>query len=593
MQEVKLIRRLVSLFGYYPWSIAAIFSLGIVSSLLEGMGIALIIPFLESFDSHHNSLTNSNILIQFLNQLFSSFSLFHRIIYIPLFILTCVFIESVLYYLNLSLSSWLNSRISHRLRCDIFKQLLTVSDSFLDNQNSGKILNTLVTETWQTNEALGISVKLIISLCLSLVYIFLLFLISWQLTFLATVSMVIISLIMRWLTRQCKNGSTKAVEANSVLSTRMYEGFTGMKTIRAFARENYEQKRFNFASKKVGDRFFSLDLIANIVNPLYKFFSALLVLGIMMISLIQDQTALPTLLVFLFILHRLQPQIQKIDSTRVSLLTLSSSVEDVMNFLRKRDKTYIISGSIAFKGLKSGITFKSVNFSYHKSNQLALDNISIHIPRGKTTALVGTSGAGKSTLIQLLYRFYEVTTGEIYVDNYPLKNLDLISWRDRIAIVNQQIHIFSGTISENIAYGRLDAIEADIITAAKQANAHDFISRLPFGYNTHIGDRGVKLSGGQRQRIALARAIIRNPDILILDEATNALDTITEQFIKQTLKTMGGDRTVIIIAHRLSSIEQADQIIVLDQGKLVEQGNLSQLLEQNGLFAQLYINDKL
>lgn len=593
MQEIELISRLVSLFGYYPWSIAAIVSLGILSSLLEGIGITLMIPFLESLDIQNSSLTNSNILIEFLNQLFSSFSLSHRLIYIPLFILVCVFVESILYYINLSLSSWLNSRISHRLRCNIFKQLLTVSDSFLDNENSGKILNTLATETWQTNEALAISVKLIISFCLSLVYIFLLLLISWQLTFLVTVSMLLISLIMRWLTRQCKNGSTKAVEANSALSTRMYEGFTGMKTIRAFARENYEQKRFNCASRKVCDRFFSLDLIANIVNPLYKFFSALLVLGIMMISLIQDQTALPTLLVFLFVLHRLQPQMQKIDSSRVSLLTLSSSVEDVMNFLTKIDKTYIFPGSIAFNRLKSGISFKSVNFSYHDSNQLALDNISIYIPRGKTTALVGTSGAGKSTLIQLLYRFYEVTAGEIYVDNYPLKKLDLISWRDRIAIVNQEIHIFSGTISENIAYGRLDATKAEIIAAAKQANAHEFISRLPFGYNTHIGDRGVKLSGGQKQRIALARAIIRDPDILILDEATNALDTISEQFIQETLKTMGGDRTIIIIAHRLSSIEQADQIIVLDQGKLVEQGNLSQLLKQEGLFAQLYNYDKL
>lgn len=279
MQEVKLIKRLVSLFGYYPWSMAAILGLGILSSLLEGMGITLMIPFLQSFDSQNNSLTHSNILIQFLNQLFSSFSLSHRIIYIPLFILACVFIESVLYYLNLSLSSWLNSRISHRLRCNIFKQLLRVSDSFLDSQNSGKILNTLATETWQTNEALAIAVKLIISLCLSVVYVFLLFLISWQLTLIVTVSMAIISLIMRWLTRQCKNGSIKAVEANSALSTRMYEGFTGMKTIRAFARENYEQQRFNCASKQVRDRFFSLDLIANIVNPLYKFFSALLCFG--------------------------------------------------------------------------------------------------------------------------------------------------------------------------------------------------------------------------------------------------------------------------------------------------------------------------
>lgn len=588
MQEVKLLKKLLPLLGDYSRSILAIITLGILSSLSEGIGLTLLIPFLNSFETQGSQENNSNALIQSLNQLFSSFSFTHRLIYIPLIIWGCILVKNLLYYTNLALLSWLNSRIAHRLRCDVFHQILTVSYSFLDNQESGKILNTLATETWRTNDALGILVKLSISICLTVVYLILLFLISWQLTLVVTIIMALISLLTRWIKHKSNYLSYKAVEANSTLTIRMYEGFTGMKTIRAFAREKYEQKRFEIASGKVRDRFFALDLIGNSLNPLYEIISATVVIGILIVALLYNRTTLPSLLTFLFILYRLQPQIQQIDGSRVTLLTLSSSVENVMNFLAKTDKTYIHSGSIPFTDLKSGITLESVNFRYHSENKLALEDISFHIPQGKITALVGTSGAGKSTLIHLICRFYEITDGKIYVDNHLLQDLDIVSWRNNIAIVNQEIHLFSTTIRENIAYGDLKATETEIVIAAKQAHAHEFICQLPNGYDTPVGDRGVKLSGGQRQRIALARAILRKPEILILDEATNALDSISEQLIQEALQTIKKDRTVIVIAHRLSTVEQADQIIVLDQGKIIEQGNFRQLLQLNGLFSQLY-----
>ncbi|MEJ1938356.1 ATP-binding cassette domain-containing protein, partial [Nostoc sp. NIES-2111] len=202
--------------------------------------------------------------------------------------------------------------------------------------------------------------------------------------------------------------------------------------------------------------------------------------------------------------------------------------------------------------------------------------------------IVGPSGAGKSTIIGLICRFYNLEIGEIYIDDYPLKELNLRDWREQIAIVSQDVHMFSTTVLANIAYGRLDATEEEVIAAAKLANAHQFISELPQGYDTKVGDRGVRLSGGQRQRIALARAIVRNPEILILDEATNALDSISEHLIQEALNTLSDNRTVIVIAHRLATIEQADKIIVLNAGQVVEQGNLQDLLKLNGLFAQLY-----
>ncbi len=587
MKETKKIKKLLLLLKFYPWSIPAIVTLGILSSLAEGFGISLFIPFFQSLDSASNRVANGKFLIGFLNLLFSSIPSSHRLLVIPLCIFGSIVLKSCLVYSNSILLAWLNSRIGHQLRSGIFNQLLSVSYSFLETKDSGKLLNTLATETWRTSQAVGVLVNLIVTASTILVYVILLMLISWKLTFVVGLIMLSISLLIQFLTRQSKALGHKAVQVNSELGIRMYEGLTGMRTIRAFGREAYEQKQFDRASNHVRNNFLKLDILSGAVNPLYEVLSAFLVLTILVIALLQDRTALPTLLTFLFMLYRLQPQMQQLDSSRVGLLTLTSSIEDVMSFL-ERDKPYIRSGQIPFQGLQLTISLESVSFRYNAHEEPALQDISICIPRGKTTALVGPSGAGKSTLINLICRFYDVTEGEIYVDGRPLRQFNLADWRSRVAIVSQDIHIFSTTVKENIAYGRLEATDPEVIAAAKQASAHEFISKLPQGYDTKVGDRGIRLSGGQRQRIALARAIIRNPEILILDEATNALDTISERLIQEVLNTFSHNRTVIVIAHRLSTIEQADQIITLENGRVVEQGNLQHLLQLNGLFAKLY-----
>ena len=559
-----------------------------MSSLSEGIGISLFIPFLQSLVESSDSAVSKSILGGFFDEIFEIVPQSDRLIVIPLFIFGSILIKNVLTYSNSILLAWLNSRISHQLRSKIFSQLLRVSYSFLETKDSGKLLNTLATETWRTSEALGIFVYLIISVCTTLVYISLLLLISWKLTLLISAIVSVISAIVWFVTRQSQTLGEKAVRINSILTSRMYEGTIGMRTIRAFGREPYEQKQFDRASQQVRDVFMKLDLISGAINPLYEVLSALLVLSIMVIALWQDRTALPTILTFLLILYRMQPQIQQLDGCRVKLSMLTSSIDDVMLFLEEKDKPYIRSGDRYFARLRQAISLEAVSFRYNARDPYALKDVSIRIPKGKTTAIVGSSGAGKSTLINLICRFYELSAGAIYVDDNPLRELDLVSWRSRLAIVSQDIHIFSNTIRENIAYGRFDATETEIITAAKQANAHEFIMELPQGYGTKVGDRGVRLSGGQRQRIALARAIIRNPEILILDEATNALDTISEHLIQEALNNLTQNCTTIAIAHRLSTIEQADQIIVLEKGRVVEQGNLHQLLELNGIFARLY-----
>ena len=583
-----MFKKITKLIKFYPWAIPIIITLGILSSLLEGFGISLFIPFLQSLSPSSEQAISGNHLIDFLNQLLTSFHSSQRITIIPVIIFISILFKNALAYANSAFLAWLNSRLNHRLRSQIYSQLLRLSYSYLETQDSGKLLNTLAKETWQTIEALGVFVNLIVSSCTTFVYVTLLLLLSWQLTLLVGVIVILISLIIQFVTRKAKALGQQAVQVNGNLGSRMYEGLAGMRTIRAFGRELYEQQQFDHASQQVRDIFMRLDLISWSVGPLYEVLSALLVLSIMVVALLRDQTTLPALLTFLLILYRLQPQVQILQGSRVKLLMLSSSVDDVMYFLDPSDKPYIHSGSVSFPGLQQAISLDSVSFHYNCQDKAALNNISLSIPSGKTTAFVGPSGAGKSTLINLICRFYDVTEGEIFIDHLPLRELDLVSWRSRMAIVSQDVYIFSNTVRDNIAYGRLDATEDEIIAAAIQANAHEFILELPECYDTKLGDRGVRLSGGQRQRIALARAIIRNPEILILDEATNALDTISEHLIQEALDTFSHNRTVIVIAHRLSTIEKADQIIVLDQGQVVEQGNLQHLLQLNGLFAKLH-----
>jgi subfamily B ATP-binding cassette protein MsbA len=262
-------------------------------------------------------------------------------------------------------------------------------------------------------------------------------------------------------------------------------------------------------------------------------------------------------------------------------------VRNVGALLDPRDKPFLASGSRPVAPLRRGIRFEDVSFCYTASGLAALDGVTIEIPAGRTTALVGPSGAGKSTLIHLVERFHDPTAGSIFADDVPLPELDLAAWRGALALAGQDMHLFNATVRENIGCGRLGATDAEIEAAARNANAHDFIVKLPRGYDSPTGDYGVRLSGGERQRISLARAFLRDPTLLILDEATNALDSLSEQGVQEAIERLCRDRTVIVIAHRIATVQNADHVIVLDAGRVAQQGTPAALLREGGLFARL------
>jgi subfamily B ATP-binding cassette protein MsbA len=587
MREAKTIRNLLPLLRRHTWGFPAIVVLGLLQSLSEGIGIGLFIPLLDLLVVGSESRPKGQWLADTMEGLFQSIPPDRRLAVIVLCLLAAVSTAALLAYLHAALFAWLDGNIGHHLRSSIFAQLLAVNFGFIERDRSGRLLHILSTDTWQTSEALKMLVRMIILASTITVYTALLLLMSWRLTLMVGGILLLISLAIRMITRGVREFGEKAIQWNAKLGDLMVEGIEGMRVIRAFGRERYEQGRFDLCSDRVRLAFLRRHFLEEAVPPVHDFLAGALVLAIVF-AIARTGGDVSALLVFVFVLYRLQPRVKDFDAARVRLVALSPSVEEVRGLLGTGGKHYLTSGTATQQGLERSIVFNQVSFRYDKGDEPALSEASFTIPAGRTTALVGLSGGGKSTIIKLILRFDDPTDGTILLDGRPLPEFDLDSWRSQLALVSQDTFLFNASVRDNIAYGRLDTGFDDVVDAARKADAHEFIERLPAKYDTMLGPRGVRLSGGQQQRISLARAIIRNPSVLILDEATNALDSISEQWIQETLDKLREQRTVIMIAHRLSTIARADQIIVLDKGRVQERGTMPELIEADGLFARLY-----
>jgi ATP-binding cassette, subfamily B, bacterial MsbA len=590
MPELRAIKNLIPLLRFYPWSIPLIVMLGVTSSLAEGIGISLFIPFLESLqpDRDFTSINiSSNLFVKLIEQASLYFLGGNKTAAIAILLLGAVGFKVFVSYIYTFLCYWLKSHVLHRLRSDVFHHLMGLEQSFWDTHKVGEIINTLTMEAELSSQALSHLVWLTIDSCTILVFGSLLLLISWKLTLLVLLSLIAISSITRYLTSQAENLGQQNLNATKQLQNQIVEALTGIKTVQAFSREPYERDQFDRASRSYRNFSISLYKLSAIIEPVSEGLSMIVLLAIVIVAT-SFHITFSIILTFVFMLYRLQPQVKKLDFNRFQVISLSRSVRDVMKLLKYSNHSQSNSNKMICSGLSQGILFESASFAYLDRDNPALKDVTFYIPKGQTTAFVGHSGAGKSTIINLIFRFYDLTAGHIYIDNKPLSELDISSWRSQIAMVSQDVHLFNSTIQSNIAYGKPTATTAEIIEAAKQAHADEFICNLPQGYETIVGDRGIRLSGGQKQRLSIARAILCDPEVLILDEATNALDSISEHLIQESLAKLSKNRTVIAIAHRLSTIEKAEQIIVLDRGQVAEQGNFQDLIKLDGLFAKLY-----
>jgi subfamily B ATP-binding cassette protein MsbA len=575
----------------YPLRSILLVILSLLSSVADGLSVSLIIPLLVTLFKGVSLSTGDDdgALIQLLNRISHVAGPGNELIAIASIIVGLVALRSVLVYWDVQIASWISGNISHEIRAKIHANLLGVDYQYVALEDNGRLLNTLDGETWRTTDAITTIFGLFTNVCMIGAFTTVLLLISWKLTVIVIALVGAVSLLRRLLDTRTRKLSEQSVEAAADLSERAVELFDGMRMVRAFGRETQTQTEYEGSSRRLFGISLRMTKLTTLASSVQETLYAI-IFAIVIFIAIALHVGGASMIAFLALLHRMQPHVKALDEGRTHLIALSGSVRAVSELLDLKPWIQHDDGKRTLPLLKSNVRFDNVSFTYSGKSaerRNAIADVSCEIPIGKTTALVGWSGAGKSTLINLLLRFYDPDSGTISIDGVPLKEMDLDWWRRQLAIAGQDADLITGTIRDNIAFARPSATMDEIVEAARQANIHDFIAELPKGYDTDVGSRGLLLSGGQRQRIGLARAILRPNGILILDEATNALDSMSEHEVFKSLEAIHGTRTVIIIAHRLSTTRKADQVIVLAHGKVAEIGAPAELYRRGGLFSKM------
>jgi ABC-type multidrug transport system fused ATPase/permease subunit len=507
-------------------------------------------------------------------------------------IIVVIILKNLTNYVSTLISVTLQKGLTNDLREEALKILLGTDISFHSGAKVGDLSNRLNGDISRAAGAVTAFTRLVIVCITILIFIGFLLSISWQLTLISTVLLFVLALVNQYSIRRSKVFGRQLTFMTKAYSISVLEALSGIRLVKSTANEEKEFERISQFLRNLEKAQFQSQMNSQAIGPISEVTGILGVIGISVIGRVlfasQLEALSAVLLTYLVALFRLLPFISQLNGIRGRLANASTSVDLACDLLQRSNKPFMASGSTPFKRIEEGIHFNNLTFSYPGNTKLVLKEIDLYLPRGKTLALVGASGAGKSTFADLLPRFYDPTSGCITIDGIDLRQFEIKSLRKAMGIVSQNTFLFNESVRNNLLYARPDATDDELVKAAKQANAYEFIVNLSQGWDTNIGDRGVMLSGGQRQRLAIARALLQEPDILILDEATSALDTVSERLVQEAIEELSRERTTLVIAHRLSTVQNADQIAVLDQGCLVETGTHEELLEKNGYYSRLY-----
>ena len=501
--------------------------------------------------------------------------------------------KNVFGYLQSYFMNFAEEGVIKDLRNALFRHLHDLPLGYFSTTRTGGLISRITNDVAIINGGISaIFVTMVREPLLILVFLFLAFSLSWKLTIISLLvfpfSLSIIGLISVRLHKERGVSQERIADITSVL----HETISGVKVVKAFGMEEFENKKFNRHTENYFASLIKITRIRDLASPTTEFLSV--IAGAVIIwyggtqVLVEHTMDASEFLVFLLIIFQVMPPVKELASINNRIQESSAAGKRIFEILDTQPSIRDLRDAKSLRDFISSIDFQHVRFSYNGSDGV-LKNINLKIVRGEVLAIVGPSGSGKTTLVDLVPRFYDPTGGSIHIDGIDLREIELKSLRDKIGIVTQETVLFNDTVRNNIAYGLEDCSTDRIIEAAKAANAHDFIMAMPKQYESVIGERGVKLSGGERQRLSLARAILKNPPILILDEATSALDTESEILVQEAIEHLMTGRTSLVIAHRLSTIQHANRIIVMNEGEIIEEGTHAELLSNpTGLYRKLY-----
>ncbi len=508
-------------------------------------------------------------------------------------ILTVFFIKNIFLYIKNILLRIVELKLVKEIRDRLYKHIQTLSLGYFNRQHTGSITSIVMNDVEQLQIALAVVFqRLFVEPINILTFVALLFIISWKLALIAIIIIplagIAILSIGRSIRRKSRRTQVKIAEIMQILT----ETLTSIRIVKAFVNEKEEIKNFTRESNhyfKLLLKRARLDLIA---GPTTETFGV--IIGVVLLwyggmeVLAQKGVSAEDFIRFILILFSILGPIKQLSNVNLKIQIGAASAERIFGLLDTPAEVVEDPDPVNLDVFNNAIEFDQIHFEYSDSDDRVLDEVSFSIQKGEVVALVGPSGSGKSTIADLIPRFFDVSKGELRIDGNDVRKISFSSLRGSMGIVTQEVILFNDTIRKNIAYGQSDVTEEAIQKAAEAANALEFIEQTPDGFDTLIGERGVNLSGGQKQRLAIARALLKNPPILILDEATSALDTESEKMVQKAIEVLMKDRTVLVIAHRLSTVQNADKIVVLDKGKILEVGSHNELYEKGGLYRRLY-----
>lgn len=501
------------------------------------------------------------------------------------------FIRGVFYYGQSYLISYVGQRVVVDVRMQLYGKLQRVSNAYYDKNQTGAIMSYITNDVGAMQAAIiDNMIEAVTEGSILIGSIVMMFYLDWRLTLLTFVIVPMVGYAMKIFGRKMKSSGTLIQERISDVTSVLQETIAANRVVKSFVREDYEYKRFDDANYQSFRANMKNAQVSSLLTPTVEFLAALAVTAILWFGgyeVLNDMMTAGALVAFLTYAVNLANPVKRLSRVYGNMQKCMASAERVFSVIDMDEGIYDKPNAQVMPAIKGHVQFNDVTFGY-KEGEYALEHISLEAKPGQMVALVGPSGSGKSTIANLLPRFYDVTDGSITIDGIDITDVTMASLREQIGLVPQETMLFSTSVMENIRYGRLDATDEEVVAAAKAANAEEFIKDLPEGYATKLGERGLNLSGGQRQRLAIARAILKNPRVLILDEATSALDTESEKIVQDALDKLMVGRTSFVIAHRLSTIFNADQIFVVENGHLREHGTHEELLAAGGLYSNLY-----